>query len=353
MTRLRWGLHGTVLDHLDAERTSRIYEDLGCDFITFSESPLKDADPLVQATLAAAASESIGLRIGTFNPVLRDPATLAAAAATLQLRSGSRLTVTLGTGYTALALLGLPYPARLAALEEYSQALRAYLHGRPTARNGRDTQLAWLPADYDPPLIEMVSSGRRSLATAVACADIVCVALGAGRQAIAWSLEQIKHELARVGRTRDEIEIAVQLPLGLDDGTPGTLTRGARLVAMMAGFGARSKLVDELYPEYTAAAGEALVAMFDDRGKAGEILPGTDPGIADAASALPEAFVRSFGLIGDAPTLRGRLAELSAAGVDRVYFTVPPDGLAVDEKQALLTRVATDLFNRPASPSRR
>jgi len=80
----------------------------------------------VYVRLAVAAMRTSAMRIGTWvtNPVTRHPAVTYSAISSIDAMSGGRAYLGIGTGFSAVANLGLP-PAKLADLEEYVAAINA------------------------------------------------------------------------------------------------------------------------------------------------------------------------------------------------------------------------------------
>lgn len=91
-------------------------EEVGWDLESIPSSPLLLADTYVMLTFAARGTDRI--RLGPFveTPVLRHPAVLASSIATLDELAPERALLTLGSGDTAVRLLGKD-PATVAELE--------------------------------------------------------------------------------------------------------------------------------------------------------------------------------------------------------------------------------------------
>jgi 5,10-methylenetetrahydromethanopterin reductase len=91
-------------------------EEVGWDLVSIPSSPLLLADPYVMLTFAARGTDRIGLGPFVETPVLRHPAVLASSIATLDELTPERALLTLGSGDTAVRLLGKD-PATVAELE--------------------------------------------------------------------------------------------------------------------------------------------------------------------------------------------------------------------------------------------
>lgn len=186
------------------------------------------------AALAAAAVVTDAVRLGTcvLNAGLREPLSLAAELATLDALSSGRTVFGVGAGHTPAewTMLGLEYPRageRVDRLIELVSAVRLPLTGEPVTTRGTHLQLdeATLSEPHQVqdsiPLL-VGGNGRRVLAFAVACADIVGIT-GLGRTLsdghtceVEWSTPAldstfglIESDAQRLGR-RPDIEALVQ-----------------------------------------------------------------------------------------------------------------------------------------------
>ncbi len=186
------------------------------------------------AALAAAAVVTDAVRLGTcvLNAGLREPLSLAAELATLDALSSGRTVFGVGAGHTPAewTMLGLEYPRageRVDRLIELVSAVRLLLTGEPVTIRGTHFQLdeATLSEPHQVqdsiPLL-VGGNGRRVLAFAVACADIVGIT-GLGRtlsdghtHEVEWSTPAldstfglIESDAQRLGR-RPDIEALVQ-----------------------------------------------------------------------------------------------------------------------------------------------
>lgn len=137
------------------------------------------------AALATAAAATERLRIGTlvFANDYRHPALLAKEAATLDLLSGGRFELGLGTGFleAEYAAAGLPFDSpgvRVARFAEALAVLKGLFAGEPYTFAGRHYTIAGLdsyprPAQRPRPPILVGAGGRRMLALAAREADII------------------------------------------------------------------------------------------------------------------------------------------------------------------------------------
>ena len=139
------------------------------------DSQCLSGDAYVALTLAAAATEHIGLGTGVTNPLTRHPSVAAAAIASVQVASGGRAVLGIGRGDSALAHIGRS-PATVRVLEAHLKALQAYLAGGEVrfddlpggsatcrrARSGRwppTSKLHWVTEPKVP--VEVAATGPR------------------------------------------------------------------------------------------------------------------------------------------------------------------------------------------------
>src|SRR5690349_8572187 len=87
---------------------ARTFEALGFSTLLLPDSQNLAPDVWQQLALAAQATTRIQLGPGVTNPVTRDPAVTACAAATLQLASAGRVVLGLGRGDSAVQRIGKP-----------------------------------------------------------------------------------------------------------------------------------------------------------------------------------------------------------------------------------------------------
>jgi probable F420-dependent oxidoreductase len=165
-------------------------EDLGFEALYVADHVGVTASPF--AALAAAASATTSIRLGTFvlNAGVRDPVAIASDIATLDVISDGRAILGLGAGHTPgeWTMLGRTYPPaaeRVGRLSETVAAVSSLLEGKVVTQHGRFLQLhdASLrsPRPVQPHVPLLVGGyGRRVMRLAGATADIASLT-GLGR----------------------------------------------------------------------------------------------------------------------------------------------------------------------------
>jgi 5,10-methylenetetrahydromethanopterin reductase len=288
-------------------------EQQGWGIATFGDSQIKNVDPYVRAAASIAITKDVLFRISVTNPVTRDTSVTAAAAATLQQESGGRLVLGIGAGYTALSLIGLPYPAKFDVFSSYVKEVRSYLHGETVERDGLPTRLRWLDPSIAPVPIDLTASGPRGLRLAGEIADWVTLAVGANPVAVEAALALVREGAERAGRDFDALTIGVHVPTSVDEDSQFAINEIRNTSATMAGFGVMAR------PGATPTGLTAESAqLLRDRMK---IVREDQLHLKKALDLeLGDEFVRSFALAGTAAEVIGRIAELHGMGIS--FFNV-------------------------------
>lgn len=127
MSEMEVWLHGFAFPGRVAELARRA-EEWGFTGLLVADSQNLTADIWVELALAAAATTRLRLGPGVTNPVTRDVAVSACAAATLQVESDGRATLGFAQGDSALSQIGRDRLS-VAEFERQLQILQAFLRG--------------------------------------------------------------------------------------------------------------------------------------------------------------------------------------------------------------------------------
>ncbi|MBT5773448.1 MAG: LLM class flavin-dependent oxidoreductase [Dehalococcoidia bacterium] len=144
-------------------------EEAGWDLALIPSSPLLLADPYIMLTFAARGTNQIGLGPFVETPVLRHPAVLASSIATLDELAPERALLTLGSGDTAVRLLGKE-PATVAELEAATNLTRQLLAGDEMNSGTRE---AARMEHARPVPVWVAAGGLKTLRMAGRAADVV------------------------------------------------------------------------------------------------------------------------------------------------------------------------------------
>lgn len=130
---------------LESPEHTRIAEQLGYERAWFYDSPALYPDIWVELCRAAEKTQSIGLAPGVLVPHLRHPMVNAAAIATLVEAAGeARVTIGIGTGFTACVAMG-QRPLTWSYLCNYVNVLRDLLAGKDTEWDGSTIKMMHWP----------------------------------------------------------------------------------------------------------------------------------------------------------------------------------------------------------------
>ncbi len=235
----------------------RRIEDLGFDSVAISEHLTGGWSMDALATMAAAGGATSRLRLLSLvlSNEFRHPVLLHRAAATIDVLSGGRLELGLGTGWLAadFAASGLPMPSigrRISRLAEALTVVKALFGPDPVSFTGEHYQVTGLPGLPRPvqlphPPILVGGGGPRLLRLAAREADIVGIharlapagigpaaAAELGPEAVAEKVGWVRAELERIGRPAAEVELQFTVYLARIE------TSGRAAAATRSSFGA-------------------------------------------------------------------------------------------------------------------
>jgi 5,10-methylenetetrahydromethanopterin reductase len=262
------------------------------------------------ATIGALAvwTSRIQLGIGLVNPFTRSPALLAMEAASADLLSHGRFTLTLGASVRAWMedQQGIPYEKPATRTDEAIQMVHQLLssgtleHEGPCFRT-HGVHLNFSPFRRDLP-VWMGAGGPRAMALAGAHADGVLLSVMSSAPYAAWARKRVDASARSAGRTA-HLPIAVYLPLYVGDPEAGRRAFANTLGAYLTHSADRAILQE-------SGAAPREIADAAARIRAGE----------DPADAIPLELADRYTLFGSPAHCRERLEEYRAAGVDFPIF---------------------------------
>ena len=340
------------------ERAAERAEAAGWHGLAVVDSQNLAGDSYVALTLAARATERIGLGTAVTNPVTRHPAVTASAIASVQVASGGRACLGIGRGDSSLAHLGRA-PAGVRVLERYLEALQAYLRGEPVpfdalgfheqvapdvaslglSDSPEKSRILWLDKSLPKVPVEVAATGPRVIAAAARHADRVMFALGADPERLAWGIETARHAREEASLDPDALGLGAYLNVVAhpDHDVARALVRGglttfARFAVM------HGEVAGPATDEQSAVLG-ALHRGYDMKQHTRADSP--------QAELLPPAFVDRYAVVGDADRCRQRLADLAALGLERLVLIGPTAGAdrdAAREAEQLLAAEVLPAF---------
>jgi 5,10-methylenetetrahydromethanopterin reductase len=307
-----------------AAELARTFEQLGFTTLLIPDSQNLAPDVWQQLALAAQATTRLRLGPGVTNPVTRDVAVTASAAATLQIESGGRAILGLGRGDSAVQRIGHA-TMRLAEFERYVVMLQAYLAGAEVERNGFVSKLEWLRQSSTPKVpVEIAATGPKVIALAARRADHIAFAVGADPGHLRWALETARAAARAADRDPATIRYGafVNCVVHPDRTTARAAMRGT--VATFTRFSSFGGAPLEHLPPMLREAAAAMRSDYDMR----------DHTRATAAHtrALDDAFLDWYGVAGPVALVRERLEQLRELGLDFCHivpgsFDTPRDVL--------------------------
>ncbi|WP_308170110.1 LLM class F420-dependent oxidoreductase [Acrocarpospora catenulata] len=277
----------------DALRTARAADELGYPELWVGEMATYDAFAL--ATAIGLGTTRISLTVGPLAVAVRDPMMIAMGAASVADLTGRRVDVAIGTSSPLVveAWHGRPHAGSTAALAAALAALRPLLAGEKstsdrTTHPRSDGYRLRLPAPrstvsvaaFGPAAVRVAANADRmvlNLITPASAARLIgdLRALSPTSRVTAWVTAAVDPDTAAVEQIR----------------------RG--VVGYLAAPG---------YGEMFAEAGFSDIVEYAR----------TRPHPRELLAAIPDKLLESVALLGDLPTIRSRLAEYAAAGVDEV-----------------------------------
>jgi alkanesulfonate monooxygenase SsuD/methylene tetrahydromethanopterin reductase-like flavin-dependent oxidoreductase (luciferase family) len=228
---MEFGLTWAKLDEMEYVTEA---EKLGFTHLWVTDSGLIRSDAFVFLTVAARETRTMKLGMGVAVPGLRLAPTLAAGMATLNMIAPGRCFVALGTGNTAMRLLGRK-PTTLKRFEAYARAVRNLLDGKDAEyeHGGEKHAIRFMLTDKgyrnlrDPIPMYLAGYGPRTQALAGEIGDGLTTNIPRG-----GTLDQIWSNVSngatRNGRSLDHFHLSARVNLAVLD--PGEPVDSARIV---------------------------------------------------------------------------------------------------------------------------
>jgi 5,10-methylenetetrahydromethanopterin reductase len=281
-------------------------EGLGYSHLWLTDSSLHARNSYAYLTLAATRSSRLRLGTAVTNPLTRHPAVTAVAAATVDEVSNGRMILGIGAGDRPLLALGMR-PAKLGSLRAAIGAMRELWAGEDVSVEDPAFELHGAHMRFgsraDIP-IYISASGPKTLELAGEVADGAVVLVGLFPEALAWAIERIDRGAASAGRARPHVAV---FAYGAIDEDEEAALASARTIA--AWFPQTAPVICELW-----GLEPSLITEVRQRYAGGEFQEA-----AEAARLLPDGFVRSVALAGDASQARERIRAVIESGADSIH----------------------------------
>lgn len=281
-------------------RTAVVADRLGYRDLWVGEGFVWDAFAL--ATAAGLATEQIALTVGPIPVSVRDPASIARAAASTAALVRRPVGVALGTSSLRVVerMHGRSRRRAVTTMAESAQALRALFRGEIADYAGETVSTHGYRLRLDPPggPITLAAFGDRAIDVAAQHADRMV-------------LDLVSPELAR--HYRDKLDAAAQRA-----GRPAPRLAAWIPAAVDPGPEARTQVLQSVI-------GYLEVAGYGEMFTAAGLGDAVQMALAGASrdellAAVPPTAVDRLGLVGDVATVRDRLDAYAAAGLDEVVL---------------------------------
>jgi 5,10-methylenetetrahydromethanopterin reductase len=247
-----------------------------------------EPDLLTVIAVALREVDTIEVASGVVPIQNQHPMQMAQRALTLSLASGGRFTLGLGMTHQAVTegMWGIPWDKPVRRLNEFLDGLLPLLAGQPADATGETvtTRGALMIPDAPRPDVYIAALGPQLLKIAGRRTAGTCTWMTGPKTLAGHVVPTLRQAAASAGRPEGTVRVAASLPVSVTDDVDGARKQAATQFSMYGHL-----------PSYRA--------MLDREGYAGP---------EDAA------------IIGDETTVRGRLDELRAAGVDE-YVAAPFD----------------------------
>lgn len=268
--------------------------DEGFERVWMSQMPY---EPDLLTILAVALHEVDGIEVASGVVPIQNqhPMNLAQRALTVSLASGGRFILGLGMTHALVTegMWGIPWDKPVRRLNEYLDGLLPLLAGKAAVAEGQTvtTRGTLMIAGAPAPEVYIAALGPQLLRIAGKRTRGTCTWMTGPKTLAGHVAPTLRQAAADAGRSESEVRVASSLPVSVTDDVDGLRKQAAEVFAVYGQL-----------PSYRA--------MLDREGYAGP---------EDAA------------IIGDEATVRGRLDELAAAGVDEYVaaaFDADPEGRA-------------------------
>lgn len=170
-----------------------------------AENQFIHLDPYVCLALVASKTSRVKLATGVTNPVFRHASTIAGAMACIDILSGGRALLCLGSGDTPVYMAGLT-AASIRDMEGAIRLIRSLTSGSPTKVANREVVMKISKRQLP---VYLAAEGPKTLQAAGRVADGVLIGAGFDRDVITWAINNVKEGAKQAGRNLSEIKIMV------------------------------------------------------------------------------------------------------------------------------------------------
>ncbi len=307
-------------------------EDMGFDPLLFSDtvslSHFRILDLFPVMTLAAQATRTSAVGACVTNPVTRHLTVTANAFATVDHIAGGRTVLGIGSGDTALYLLGKKF-VNLAGMRETLTVLRALLDGEPVTYEGQELRSNWRKPDLP---IFLAADGPKMLALGGELADGLIVGAGLSPDVIDWVWGCVAKGEARAGRKQGTT------PIWMD----GVVNFGPDREAVRNATRPRmcTRANHNFRVAYNAVPEEHLAGVRNFRENYNE----SDVGFKNKNSErVTDYLLDRFGIVGTESDVIERFEEVAGLGVETFLVAMP---FLLEERFRIIDLLAREVIPR-------
>jgi alkanesulfonate monooxygenase SsuD/methylene tetrahydromethanopterin reductase-like flavin-dependent oxidoreductase (luciferase family) len=332
-------------------------ENLGYDFCWMTDSPMIRSNVWSVMTLVAQQTQRLRLGTGVAVPGLRLAPVAANGIATINRLAPGRCFMGLGTGNTAMRMLGHP-PAKVVEFREYIRVVSALLRGEEVefTLDGVTHLITFANQNFgyinvtDPIPVHVGGFGPRAQALAGELGDGLITGIPRGGS-ITQALANVHRGAERVGRSLDEFKTYALVNLLMLE--PGEALDSERAIAEI-GSGImvnvhylveRWKETGEDPPDYVKPIWKDYLGFLEERGAARQHqemhkshYSYLDP--EEARFITPE-MIRTFSVAGQPEEIAEQLRDYERQGLDGINF-IP----TLDQQYRLIEDFARKVMSR-------
>jgi alkanesulfonate monooxygenase SsuD/methylene tetrahydromethanopterin reductase-like flavin-dependent oxidoreductase (luciferase family) len=262
------------------------------------------------------------------------PYALAAAAATVSIRTGGRFVLGIGAGDIHSAdyrrMYGLPPHKPLAMMRDWLTVLRAMLSGQPVTYSGPTLSLEGFSLGVTPPPVPLVvgALGPKMVQLVGELGDGLAPNWCAEEHVI-WMREQMAIGAQRADRDPASLTVTEYIRISVDDRDVDAARRALAKATLRYAFGKSNAPKDQGYRGHFNRMGfEAQIDALAARRDAGA-------SVQELIEAFPTALMQKGGYFGTAAGAVPAFRRLSA-GLDTAIVRVVPSGPGLEPIRAVM-----------------
>ena len=309
-------------------------EDSGFDPILFADSVSLSRfhvhDPYTILALAARSTNRATIGTCVTNPITRHLSVTANAAGSIDDISGGRMLLGVGTGDTAVHLIGKK-SVRLAIMREALTVLRGLLDGNPVEFEGQTLTSNWNKADLP---IYLAAGGPKTLALGGELADGLITLAGLAPETIEWVRGCVAEGETAAGKPGGSVPILIDGLLSFGNNRDDVRNTIKPRITSFANQNFR--VAYHSVPDKYLQEAKTFRENYDE----------TDLGPATKnARYVTDYMIDRFGIVGTASDVVGRFESLADMNVETFLVAMP---FSLEERVAIIEMLGREVLPRVA-----